>query len=206
VLENLQQPTEIADGLKLRKTQGVTNVRRRNLTKKDHKVILIGDSHARDCAEKKSNHLGNAYEVTGYVHPITGLEVITNSAKKENAHMTQNDVVIVYEGVNNISENESITGLKSVTQFMQNCRNANVIIMNTPHRFDLEESSCVNKEIRVLNRKLKKKIMKRYNHTEVMDMSANRDHYTKHRLHMNKTGKDWLTRRTVDTINKLFAN
>ena len=23
---------------------------------------------------------------------------------------------------------------------------------------------------------------------------------------MNKTGKDWLTRRTVDTINKLFAN
>jgi len=39
-----------------------------------------------------------------------------------------------------------------------------------------------------------------------MDMSANRDHYTKHGLHMNKTGKDWLTRRTVDTINKLFAN
>jgi len=23
---------------------------------------------------------------------------------------------------------------------------------------------------------------------------------------MNKTGKDWLTRRTADTINKLFAN
>jgi hypothetical protein len=23
---------------------------------------------------------------------------------------------------------------------------------------------------------------------------------------MNKTGKEWLARRTVDTINKLFAN
>jgi len=48
--------------------------------------------------------------------------------------------------------------------------------------------------------------MKRYNHTEVIDMNANRAHYTKHGLHMNKTGKDWLTRRTADTINKLFAN
>ena len=48
--------------------------------------------------------------------------------------------------------------------------------------------------------------MKRYNHTEVMDMSANRDHYTKHGLHMIKTGKDWLTRREVDTINKFFVN
>ena len=28
--------------------------------------------------------------------------------------------------------------------------------MNTPHRFDLEESSCVNKEMKVFNRTLKK--------------------------------------------------
>ena len=108
-------------------------------------------------------------------------------------------------GVNNKSKNESIKGFKSVTQFVQNRRNTNVIIMNAPHRYDLEESSCVNKEIKVFNRKAKK-IMKRYNHTEVIDMSANRDHYTKHGLHMNKTQKDWLTMRTAETINKLFAN
>jgi len=39
-----------------------------------------------------------------------------------------------------------------------------------------------------------------------MDMSANRNHYTKYGLHMNKRGKDWLTRRIADTIKKLFAN
>ena len=48
--------------------------------------------------------------------------------------------------------------------------------------------------------------MRRYNYTEVTDMSANRDHYTRHGLHMNGKGKDWLARRTVDTINKLFVN
>jgi NAD-dependent SIR2 family protein deacetylase len=80
------------------------------------------------------------------------LEVITNSAKKETEHMTQKDVVIVCGGANNVSKNESIKGLKHITQFMQNRRNTNVIIMNAPHRFDLEESSCVNKEVKVFNR------------------------------------------------------
>jgi cell fate (sporulation/competence/biofilm development) regulator YmcA (YheA/YmcA/DUF963 family) len=63
----------------------------------------------------------------------------------------------------------------------------------------------VNKEVEIFNRK-QKGIMKRYNHTQVIDMSVNRDHYTKHGLHMNKTGKEWLARRTADIINKLFTN
>jgi hypothetical protein len=201
VLENLHKPTEIADGLELGKIKSVTNT---HLRKNDHKVILTGDSHARECAAKISDYLGNSYEVTGYVNPTTGLEMITNSAKKEIHHMTQKDVVTVCEGANNTSKNEWIKGLKYVTQFVQNRRNTNVIIMSAPHRSDLEESSCVNEEIKVFNRILKK--MKRYNHTEVIDMSAHRDHYTKHGLHMNKTEKEWLTRRTTDTINKLFAN
>ena len=48
--------------------------------------------------------------------------------------------------------------------------------------------------------------MKRYNHTEVTDMSTNRDHYTKHGLHMNKPEKEWLSRRIADRICKLFEN
>ena len=140
------------------------------------------------------NYLGNSYEVTGYVNPSTGLEVITNSAKKEIDHLMQKDVVIVCGGANNISKNESSKGLSYVIHFMQNKRNKNVIIMNAPHRFDLKESSYMNKEIKVFNRKLNK-VMKRYNHTEVTGLSTNRDHYTKHEFHMNKSGKEWLSRR-----------
>ena len=114
--------------------------------------------------KKISNYLGNSYEVTGYVNPSTGLEVITKSAKEELDHMTQKDAVIVCGGANNISKNESIKGLKHVTKFVQNRRNTNVIIMKAPHRFDLDESSCVNKDKNVFN---KKKKMERYNHTEL---------------------------------------
>ena len=133
------------------------------------------------------------------------MDVITNSAKEEIEQLTQNDIVIVCGGTNNISKNESNTGLRHVTHFVQNKRNTNVVIMDAPHRFDLEESSCVNKEVKVFNRKLNK-VMKRYNHIKVIDTSAKRDHYTQHGLHMNKTGKEWITRKAADIINKLFAN
>jgi hypothetical protein len=133
------------------------------------------------------------------------LDVITNSAKEEIEQLTQNYIVMVCGGTNNISKNESKKRLRHVTHFVQNKRNTNVIVMDAPHRFDLEESSCVNKEVKVYNRKLNK-IMKRYNHIKVIEMSAKRDHYTQHGLHMNKTGKEWITRQMADIINKLFTN
>jgi len=88
---------------------------------------------------------------------------------------------------------------------VQNRSNTNVIIINGPNRYDLEETSCMNKEVKVYNRKLNN-IKRRYNYTEVTDMSADRDHYTKHGLHMNGIDKDWLARRIANTINKLFVN
>ena len=93
--DDLQEKTVIIKGVEPRKIRGITKLRKRNLIKRDHKVLLIGNNHARDCAGKISNHLGNTYEVTGYVHPSSGLEVITNSAKKEITCMTKRDVVIV---------------------------------------------------------------------------------------------------------------
>ena len=150
VLQSLQEAKGVTEGLELKKTRSIANTSVRTQKKKKHKIILIGDSHARCCAEKLSNYLGSAYEVTGYVSPSTGLDVITNSAKKEIDQLTQKDVVIVCGGTNNISKNESNKGLRHVTQFAQNKRSTNVIIMNAPHRFDLEESSCVNKEVKYL--------------------------------------------------------
>jgi len=44
---------------------------------------LIEDSHARQCAEKISNYLGNSYEVRGYVNPSIGVEVITTQQGKK---------------------------------------------------------------------------------------------------------------------------
>ena len=55
-------------------------------------------------------------------------------------------------------------GLSSVLQVVKNNNYTNVIVMDTPHRFDVETSSCVNNEVNAFNKKLKK-IIKPYDHT-----------------------------------------
>jgi len=84
---------------------------------KCHKVILIGDCHAWNCAQKLSNYLGTSYEVIGYVSPGAGLEVITNLAKKELDQLTQEDQVVVCGGANNISKNNSMKGSRRQTRW-----------------------------------------------------------------------------------------
>jgi hypothetical protein len=61
----------------------VSNVSKKIPRNKCHKVILICDNHARECAQKLSSYLINSYEVIGYVSPGAGVEVITNLANKE---------------------------------------------------------------------------------------------------------------------------
>jgi hypothetical protein len=50
-----------------------------------------------------------------------------------------------------------------------------------------------------------KSIMKAFNHIEVIDLSPNRGHYTELGLHMNGLGKDWLTHKAADAINKMLT-
>ena len=54
--------------------------------------------------------------------------------------------------------------------------------MDAPHKFDLETSSCVNKEVNAFNRKLNK-IIKPYDHTSQLNLDMQREHFTKQGMH-----------------------
>ena len=83
MLQNLNEPKTGPDNLGLVndkrcevRTKGVPG-------KREQKVIIIGDSHAKGCATEIKHNLKRTFEVTGYVKPGTGLEEITNIARKE---------------------------------------------------------------------------------------------------------------------------
>jgi hypothetical protein len=52
------------------------------------------------------------------------------------------------------------------------------MIMEAPHRFDLVPTSCVNKEVVTFNRRLQK-IVKSFNHAEIVNMSTRRERFTR---------------------------
>ena len=48
---------------------------------KEHKIIVIGDSHARGCAAEIKLNIDEGFKVQGFVTPGTGVSTITTSAK-----------------------------------------------------------------------------------------------------------------------------
>ena len=72
--------------------------RKRMAGKKQHKVIILGDSHARGCASEISHLLNNDFEVLGFVNPGTGMKHIKGTSRVKVQLLTKKDVVVLWVG------------------------------------------------------------------------------------------------------------
>ena len=151
-LDNLQESVKAYRNLNKSGKVATTWNRNKSLPKTNKKkTVIIGNSHVRGYAAELSSDLGQEYEVTGTVIPGARLEIITNLTVEEIRSLGKSDVVIVIRGTNDINKNESNIGLTHLRKFVENRRNTNIMVVAPPHRYDLHESSCVNKEIVVFN-------------------------------------------------------
>jgi hypothetical protein len=103
----------------------------------------------------------------------------------------KNDSVIVCGGSNDINKNEASVGLRQLKKFVSVTQDTNILIVTAPHRHDLQVSSCVNKEIEVFNRKLRK-MMKTNSNVSVVHTNLSRSDFTPHGMHMNVSGKETM--------------
>jgi len=84
-----------------------------------------------------------------------------------------------------------------------NHKHTNIVVMTAPHRHDLHESSCINKEIQIFNRK-QWKMMKTLDNAVIIETTSTRD-ITKHCLHLNMTGKERMANLIGKKIKTLLA-
>jgi lysophospholipase L1-like esterase len=154
---------------------------------KKRKIIIIGGSHTRGLAHELKYSLGKDFEVSGTMMPGARLENITNLSAEGISTLGKKDAVVIWGGANDINKNEVNNGLKYLINFVNNRQNTNIIVVSAPHRYDLDESSCVNKEV-VFNRKLHK-IIKTVDNVELVQTKLNRNDFTRHGLHLNISGK-----------------
>jgi hypothetical protein len=67
------------------------------MRKKDKpKVVIIGDSHARNCAAELHQRLGKRCSVSGFVKPGAGMKVIVQSCNEEIRNLCREDIVVVW--------------------------------------------------------------------------------------------------------------
>jgi hypothetical protein len=147
-----------------------------------HKVLVIGDSHARKCAVKLRQNLYHSYEVSGFIKPGATTQEINKTAEDEISEIS--DVLILWVGANDISRNNTKEAQKCILKFMEVHKKTKIILLNSPLRYDLLLSSCVNKEVVKFNRQLKK-IVKLYTNVE-----SQRKHFTSHGQHLNVRGRE----------------
>ena len=117
------------------------------------------------------------------------------------------DVIVINGGANNISpkRNQTSRVLGKMTQFMQKHNNTNIIVMNIPHRYDMDMNSVTNLEIQAANRKLNK-MTKVFSHVAVVETDSSRKYFTRHGMHLNKSGKEWLSKLIATQICRLVKS
>ena len=63
--------------------RGIIQKKANKQKEKKHRIIVIGDSHARGCAAEIKSNLDEDFMVQGFVNPGTGLNTIITSAKRD---------------------------------------------------------------------------------------------------------------------------
>lgn len=91
--------------------------------------------------------------------------------------------------------------MKALQNFLEKNKTRNSVIATVPHRHDLINNSCVNKEIRKTNIKIKK-MCSEYANCSVLDIGKlHRNLHTKHGFHLNYEGKKIVCDHVNEIIN-----
>ena len=86
-------------------------------------------------------------------------------------------------------KNETKKCINCIQRFVKTNSRTNLILMDVPHRYDLEQDSCANKELEKYNRRIRKD-MKVFENTEVIKVDLDRRGFTKHGQHINAKEKN----------------
>jgi hypothetical protein len=175
----------------------------KNLSVAKHNVLIIGDSHARGSAPRLQHNLGKDYVVSSFVKPGAQMKGISTTTNEERKSLKSEDVLVIWGGSNNISKNSMREAISNVSELVKESKDANIVLINAPHRHDLIPESCVNKEVWKYNT-LMRKVAKLYTNVKFMEADPDRSHFTRHGMHMNLKGKDFLSHQLAKQIDLIF--
>jgi hypothetical protein len=177
------------------------------ISKYDHKVKIIGDGHFKGSAARINQYLNTKFEVCSFIKPGASTNQLVHSQEMEFMCLGRKDVIVINGGTNGIGNNSTKRNgiLVMMAQFMQKYNNTNIIAVNVPHRHDLAKDSRTNLEIQAFNAKLSR-TAKSFKYVTLVEMDFNRRYFTRHGLHLNNAGKEWLAKLIATQIDKLINN
>jgi hypothetical protein len=124
-------------------------------------------------------------EVRGNVKHGVSTSILVKTASHEINNLAKKDVLVLWGGSNDIGNHNSKAGLRNISHFVKNNSHTNIVLMGVPHRFDLPDTSCVNKEVDFSNNKLMI-IVKPFKLATLLKFEQKREHITRHVMHLHQ--------------------
>ena len=184
-----------------------TRVSGPNPNTKEHKVRVVGDSHLKETAARIDQFLTSKCEVNSWIKPSAKTEKLVGTMENDFKCLEKSDVIVINGGANDVSSmrSQTINAVVNMARFVQKYNNTNIIIVNIPHRHDLDRTSVINSEIQAFNRQILK-VAKAYSHVTIVEMDLDRKLFTRHGMHLNKRGKEWLAKLLATQISRLVTS
>jgi lysophospholipase L1-like esterase len=167
-------------------------------------VRIIGDSHLKGATTRINQYVNTKFQVTSIIKTGAGVSQLLHTQDNELKGLGKSDVIIINGGSNDIDKPGCNVNalIAKMFKFVLKYINTNILMVTLPIRHDMEITSKTNASIRAYNSKLKN-ISNAHNHVSIVDMSLNRNHYTKHGFHMNNSGKEWFAKHVASQIEML---
>ena len=181
----------------------INNCKKNKVINSVHKVLIVGDSHARGCAAEVKLKLNSEYEVIGFVNPGLTMKAIKGSVKEKINQLTKEDIVVLWGGSNDVAKNNSMLGVEHIRDIVISATHTNVIQLSAPHRHDLSSDSCVNRKVEVFKHKLRRRL-ERFKNVQIIEATNERELYTKHGQHLNSRGKETMGNEIALSIEKVL--
>lgn len=194
--ENSQLPCTVQNTNRVSVTYNKEHRPKNETVKPKEEIFILSTSHGKGLAKIMSD-IQSEYKVSGISKPGAPLQEVL-----KNCETTVKSGVncVVIGGGNDVYKNESALAVKTLRQSLGKMSQAKVFLVSIPHRHDLTENSCVNKEIIKTNRKFRK-ICSSFVHTTFIEATSSiREHFTRHGLHRNNLGKKMLASEILEAI------
>jgi hypothetical protein len=104
------------------------NLKNNTQTTVDHKIMILGDSHAQGLSSNMKSNLDDNYSVCGFVKPGLNIATQISSVAADINLVTKNDLIIIWGGSNDVSKNISQEGLKYLVNFVQSNNHTNILL------------------------------------------------------------------------------
>ena len=156
-------------------------------------------------AVKVNQYLNTKFKVRSLIKPGASIHQLVSSHSVDFKCLSKSDAIVINGGTNDLDKcSVNVNGiLISMVKFIQEYSNTNIVIVNIPHRYDLMNLDKMNMCIQAYNSKLKT-LLKSFKHVSLVEMSNVRRYYTRHGLHLNSQGKEWLAKKIVKQIELLI--